>query len=329
MKRSAVITWDQLKVGAVIAVAIAIMGVAILKLGQSAHLFSKRYDLVTFIPNTSGLRVGGQVTVAGQLAGTVKQIEFLPVDADTMKNLKVTVAIDQSVQNQVRRDSQAKLKTQGLLGDKVFDIAPGTPRYPMLKQGDTLALGEALDLDAVLVQASGAVDQVLALTGSLQVVANDITAGKGTVGQLLTNRQLYDNLNSTIANSNALMVRLQNPRGTIGQLLNDPSLYNNLNRMLSAADTVVAQLGGNLASSNGTLGKLLRDDALYNRLVSAVAGVDSLVGTMSAGNGTVKKLFTDDQMYAEILKAVASLNLVLTDVRNDPKRYTRGLIRVF
>lgn len=329
MKRSAVITWDQLKVGAVIMVALVIMAVAILKLGQAAHLFSKRYDLVTFVPNTAGLRVGGQVTVAGQLAGTVKQIDFLPVDADTMRNLKVTVAVDQSVQNQVRRDSQAKLKTQGLLGDKVFDIAPGTPRYPMLQSGDTLQLGEALDLDAVLVQASGAVDQVLALTGSLQQVANDVTSGKGTVGQLLTNRQLYDNLNSTIENSNALMVRLQNPRGTVGQLLNDPALYNNLNRMLAAADTVVAQLGGNLASSNGTMGKLLRDDALYNRLLSAVSGVDTLVTTMSRGNGTVKKLFTDDQMYAELMKAVTSLNSVLTDVRNDPQRYTRGLIKVF
>ena len=329
MKRSAVITWDQLKVGSVILIALAIMGVAILKLGQAAHLFSKRYDLVSFVPNTAGLREGGQVTVAGQLAGTIKKIEFLPVDADTTKNLKITVAVDQAVQHQVRRDSQAKLKSAGLLGDKIFDISPGTLRSPILQNGDTLSLGEALDFDAVLVQASGALDQVTSLTGSLQQVANDVTSGKGTAGQLLTNRQLYDNLNATIANSNALMVRLQNPRGTVGQLLNDPALYNNLNRVLAAADTVVAQLGGNLASSNGTMGKLLRDDALYNRLLSAVTSVDTLVGTMAQGNGTVKKLFTDEQMYAEILKAVTSLNLVLTDVRNDPKRYTRGLIKVF
>ena len=72
MKRSTVITWDQLKVGAVILVALVIMGVAILKLGQAAHLFSSRYSLVSFVPNTAGLRVGGQVTVAGQLAGAVK-----------------------------------------------------------------------------------------------------------------------------------------------------------------------------------------------------------------------------------------------------------------
>lgn len=168
MKRSTVITWDQLKVGAVILVAIIIMGVAILKLGQAASLFSDRYTLVAFVPNTTGLRVGGQVTVAGQLAGSVKSIEFLPVDADTMRNIEITVQINRALQSQVRRDSEAKLKTLGLLGDKVFDISPGTPPFPALAAGDTIKVGVATDYEAVLLQASGALDQVTSLTGSLQ-----------------------------------------------------------------------------------------------------------------------------------------------------------------
>jgi len=329
MRRSTVITWDQLKVGAVIFVAIIIMGVAILKLGQAASLFAERYTLVSFVPNTTGLRVGGQVTVAGQLAGSVKSIEFLPVDADTMRNIKITVQIDRALQSQVRRDSQAKLKTLGLLGDKVFDISPGTPRFPVLAPGDTIKVGVATDYEAVLVQASGALDQVTSLTGSLQKVTDGIVAGEGTMGQMLTNRALYDNLNSTLANTNAVMARLQNPRGTVGQLLNDPSLYNNLNRVLISADTIVAQLSSSVGSSTGTMGKLLHDDELYNRLLSAVAGVDSIVGTMSSGNGTVSKLFTDAQLYDELLKSVTSLNAVLVDVRRDPRRYTKGFIEVF
>jgi phospholipid/cholesterol/gamma-HCH transport system substrate-binding protein len=329
MRRSTGVTWDQLKVGAVILVALVVIGIAILKLGQAAHLFTKRYTLVSFVPNTAGLRVGGQVTVAGQLAGAVKSIEFLPVDADTMRNLRIVIEVDRNVQQQVRRDSQAKLKTLGLLGDKVFDISPGTPRFTALEDGDTLKLGEALDYEAVLVQASGALDQVVTLTGSLQKVANGVVAGQGTIGQLLTNRQLFDNLNSTLATTNSLMARLQNPRGTVGQLLNDPTLYNNLNRVLSSADTIVAALGSGINSGNGTVGKLLRDDSLYVRLVSAVSGMDSLVATMNAGNGTVKKLFTDEQLYTQLLQSVTNLNQVLTDVRSNPGRYTRGLIRVF
>jgi phospholipid/cholesterol/gamma-HCH transport system substrate-binding protein len=305
------------------------MVIAVLKLGQAAHLFTKRYTLVSFVPNASGLQVGGQVTVAGQLSGSVKSIDFLPVDADTTRNIRITIEVDENVQPQVRRNSTAKLKTLGLLGDKVFDISPGTLAYSVLKDGDTLSLGIALDYEAVLGQASGALEQVVGLTGSLQKVANNVVAGQGTVGQLLTNRQLYDNLNSTLATTNVLMARLQNPRGTVGQLLNDPTLYNNLNRVLSSADTLVGQLGAGVNSSNGTVGKLLRDDQLYNRLVSAVSGMDSIVTTMQHGNGTVNKLFTDDEMYRQLLQAVTSLNAVLTDVRRDPRRYTQGLIKVF
>jgi phospholipid/cholesterol/gamma-HCH transport system substrate-binding protein len=329
MKRSAAITWDQLKVGLVIAVAMAVIAVAILKLGQSAHLFASRYTLVTFVPSTAGLRVGGQVTVAGQLAGSVKSVDFLPVDNDLTKNLKITVEIDKSLQDQVRKDSQAKLKTQGLLGDKIFDISPGTPGHSVLQNGDTLSLGEALDYEAVLVQASTALDQVSSLTGSLQKVANGVATGQGTIGQLMTNRSIYDQLNATLASSNQMIARLQNPKGTFGQLLNDPTLYNSLNRMLGTADTIVATLGTSVNSGNGTVGKMLRDDELYKRLVTAVAGVDSVVTTMQHGNGTVNKLFTDAELYDQMLKAVTSLNTVLGDVRTDPRRYTRGLIRVF
>jgi phospholipid/cholesterol/gamma-HCH transport system substrate-binding protein len=329
MKRSTGVTWDQLKVGAVMLVALAIIAVAILKLGQAANLFSKRYTLISFVPNTAGLREGGQVTVAGQLAGSVKSIEFLPVDTDTLRNLKIVVEVDRKVQQQIRRDSEGTLKTLGLLGDKVFDITPGTPQYAALNPGDTIRLGVAADYEAVLAQASGALDQVVTLTGSLQKVADGVTSGQGTLGQMVTNRQLYDNLNATLANSNALMVRLQNPRGTLGQLLNDPSVYNSLNRMLSSADTVVTQLGAGVNSPNGTLGKLMRDDQLYNRLLSAVTGVDSLVGTMQRGNGTMSKLFTEDEMYTQLLQAVTNLNTVLVDVRRDPRRYTKGFISVF
>src|SRR6185437_11797580 len=80
MKRSSFITWEQLKVGALMLVALIVIGVAIYKLGQSANLFAKRYELITYLPNANGLRPGGSVLVAGQFAGTIKSIDFLPVD---------------------------------------------------------------------------------------------------------------------------------------------------------------------------------------------------------------------------------------------------------
>jgi phospholipid/cholesterol/gamma-HCH transport system substrate-binding protein len=325
MKRSSFITWDQLKVGAVILVALLIIVVAIIRLGQAGKLFGKRYQLVAFVANASGLRVGGPVMVSGQLAGSVKDIQFLPPDNDTTRNLKLVVEVDRALEEQVRKDSKAKIETQGLLGDKVFDISVGTPRFPALRNGDTIPIAPSVDYDAVVAQASTAIGQVVGLTNDLKKVTAGISRGDGTLGQLVTNRQLYDNLNASLARTSSLMAKLENPRGTIGRLLDDPQLYYSLNRTVASVDTVIRQM----TAGSGSLGKLLRDDTLYVHLLSVVSRADTLVGMMSGGNGgTMKKLFSDEQLYDQLVKTVTELNKVLVDVRRDPRRYTKTMIQV-
>jgi phospholipid/cholesterol/gamma-HCH transport system substrate-binding protein len=324
MKRSSFITWDQLKVGVLIIIALLILAIAMIRVGKAGNLFGKRFQLVSFIHSASGLRIGGPVTVAGQLAGSIKDITFLPPDVDTLHNLKLIVEVNTEVRDQVRQDSRAKVQTMGLLGDKVFDISVGTPKYRALHEGDTLVVAPSMDYEAVVRQASDAISEVVILTRDLKRVTLGITRGEGTIGQLVTNRQLYDQLNSTLTSTSALMARLENPRGTIGRLLDDPSLYNNLTRAVSSADTVISQIN----SGRGSVGKLLRDDTLYVHLVRVVARADSLVGSMSNGNGTMQKLFNDQQLYDQLVKTVTELNGVLVDVRRDPRRYTKQMIQV-
>ncbi len=324
MKRSSFITWDQLKVGALVVVAIAILALAILKLGAAGNLFGKRYKLVAFVANASGLRLGGPVSVAGQLSGSIEEIQFLPPDADTTRNLKIILEVNSTVREQVRQDSRGKIKTLGLLGDKVFDISVGTPKYRTLHEGDTILIGPSIDYEAVVQQASGAITEVVGLTRDLRKVTTSITSGEGTLGQLVTNRQLYDQLNLTLGRTSALMARLENPRGTIGRLLDDPALYYSLNRAVSSADSVISSIN----RGSGSLGKLMHDDTLYVHLVSIVNRADALVGSMAGGTGTISKLFNDQQLYDQLVKTVTELNQVLIDVRRDPRRYTPGMVQV-
>ena len=324
MKRSSYLTWDQLKVGALILVALIILAFAIVRLGQAGNLFGKRYHLVALVNNVSGLRIGGPVTVAGQLAGSIDDIRFLPLDQDTARNLKIILQVNQSLQSQVRQDSRAKIKTQGLLGDKVLDITVGTPRFAPLKEGDTIQIAPAVDYEAVVSQASGVITEVAGVTRQLQRLTDQVNRGEGTLGQLITNRTLYDQLNSTLLRTSALMARLENPRGTVGRLLDDPTLYVSLNRAVASADSIITAMN----RSNGTFARLLRDDSLYVRMVTAVGRADSLISTLSGGNGTVQKLFTDQELYNQLVKTVGELNNVLADVRRDPRRYTKEMIRV-
>ena len=324
MKRSSFITWDQLRVGLVIVAALGILTLAIYKLGQAANLFAKRYDLVAFLKEANGLRVGGTVTLAGQLAGTVKKIEFLPVDADTTRNLKITVGVDQNVQQQIRGDSKAQIRTMGLLGDKIFDITPGTPRYSALKSGDTIAVSPALDYEQVLAQAAGAVGDVVELTKDMRQLTGGIVRGEGTIGQLITNRGLYDQLTGTLSRTNTMLARLQNPNGTVGRLLDDPALYTQITGMIASTDSLLQAVN----SKQGTLGRMLRDTVLYANLLNMSRGADSLMRMVTNGNGTASKLLTDQTLYDQLNKLVTDLNAVLADVRRDPARYMKGAIQI-
>ncbi|HEX8849639.1 MAG TPA: MlaD family protein [Gemmatimonadaceae bacterium] len=324
MKRSTFITWDQLKVGSLILIGLVVLGLAIYNLGKAAHLFSSRYKLVAFLPNANGLRAGGSVLVAGQLAGTIQSIDFLPVDADTTRNLKVVVEVEEDLQEQIREDSKARVRTLGLLGDKVLDITPGTPRTAKLVQGDTLTIAQSLDYEQVIAQASGAVGDLVQLTSDLKQITGGIVRGEGTMGQLVTDRTLYDQLTGTVTQMNSLLARLQRPNGTFGRMIDDPALYDHLVAVMASTDSLLIALN----NRNGTLGRLLRDDSLYTSFVHIAQGGDSLMKMLTSGKGTASKMLTDQQLYDQLNKTLTDLNAILADIRKDPKRYMKGAIHV-
>src|SRR5919112_36205 len=104
MKRGTFITWEHVRVVAVVFIALAVLLFGGYKLAKAANLLGKKYELIAFVPSANGIRVGGAVTVAGQLAGSVSEIEFLPVDNDTTRNLRLLVELDEHVREQVRAD---------------------------------------------------------------------------------------------------------------------------------------------------------------------------------------------------------------------------------
>jgi phospholipid/cholesterol/gamma-HCH transport system substrate-binding protein len=80
---------------------------------------------------------------------------------------------------------------------------------------------------------------------------------------------------------------------------------------------------------NGTLGKLLHDSTMYNNLAGMAKGGDSLMTMLTKGNGTANKLLTDQQLYDQLNKMVTDLNAILADVRRDPGKYMKGVVKVF
>ena len=325
MKRATFITWEQLRVGVVILISLTILLLAGYKLGQAANLFTSRYPLVAFLDNANGVRVGGSVAVAGQIAGTIRSIEFLPPDADTTRNLVVVLEVDEQLQEQIRADSRAKVRTLGLLGDKIIDISPGTPRFQALAAYDTIDVDPSLDYEEVIAQASEAVDDMVQLTADLKEITGGIVRGEGTIGKLVNDPLLYDRMTATLGQTNVLLARLARPDGTFGRILDDPTLYIQMTSAIGQLDSLLTRV----TTAEGTFGQLLSDTTLYRNMVGVTAGADSLLTLLSQGDGFASKMLRDQELYDKMNKLVTDVGAVVEDLRKDPRRYLRGIINFF
>ena len=318
--------WGRVRVAALFVVALAFLAYAVYKAGQILDVFAERYELVTLLPNASGLREGGAVAVGGQRVGTIEEIAFIPIEQqrDGM-HLRLILSISEDVREQIRADSRGQVRLQGFLGDKFFDITPGTSGAPVLMPGDTLVSDEPVDVDAVLARAVGMIDEAEAMILNLQEITGSLARGEGALGRLMTDDVLYERVVLTTTELARTLHVANEGGGTIGRLLQDPALYNRMNSALASLDTLTSSL----TEGDGTLGRLVHSDSLYNALTGTATRADSVLAQfevlaqrMHSGEGTVGRMVNDPQLYDQLLKSIVDLQTLLMDIREHPERYT-------
>ena len=147
-------TWEQVRVGLLILVALSVLSVGVFLVGDTGNVFGERYRLVTLVRSASGLVPGAAVQLAGQTVGQVDDIRFIPPDErpESREAVAIWLAINVDVRDQIREDSRAQVRTQGLLGDRLIDIRPGSSAARILQPGDTVASAASLDYDALLAE---------------------------------------------------------------------------------------------------------------------------------------------------------------------------------
>lgn len=319
MRRSEPITWDQVRVGIFLIIGLAGLALGIFVVGQTGHVFGQRYRLVTLMQSAAGLVPGAPVQVAGQSAGQVTRIDWIQPARrpESGQAVAVWLAVDLEVQNLVRTDSRARLRTEGLLGDRLIDIEPGTAAAEILRDGDTLTAIEALDYQVALDQASDAITSLTELVGNLTELTQGMLAGEGTLGQMVTDQALYEHLVDLSGTMGRFLTRVTSGEGFFGRLLEDEALYD---RFASAAASL-EELASSAVAGEGTLGRLIRSDSLYTALTGVAIQADSLLKKMQDGQGALGKMLSDDAVYEEVLRTLVELNAILEDVRANPAKY--------
>lgn len=320
------ISWSQIRVGLAVVAALAVLAVAIFFIGESAAIFGERYELTTLMPSANGLIEGASVKLAGQDVGKVEVIEFVPIEDRRRPDqvLKITMSINVAVQEQIRGDSEARVRTQGLLGDKMIDLTPGTPDAPPLVAGDTVPSAIAVDYEQMLASAAELVDDLSVMLRNMRSIADNLLAGEGTAGRMLVDTTLYVEMLSTSRSMTQFLESVGSAEGAFAQLAHDDKLYQDLRSVVAGLDTLTATL----INGDGTLSRLITDDSLYVRLISTSSRADSMLSAIEAGEGTLGQLVTDQDLYESLLKLLVDMQSVILELREDPQKYMPP-IRVF
>jgi phospholipid/cholesterol/gamma-HCH transport system substrate-binding protein len=351
------LTWTELRVGVFVLIGLFIMAVAIFYV-TGGGTFGPKYRLTTYLPEVEGLQVGADVSLSGVKVGNVESISLNKNPAERIYNIAVTMRIDKRFQENIRTDSYASLVTQGLLGDRYVSISRGLTGTP-LQNGSTVPSHEERAIQQIVARGVELEENLGALANDVSDIVADVKRGRGTLGKLLTDNQLYDHLNASAAKIDAMAGDLRAGQGSLGKLITDDDLYQKADSAIGHADDVLAAVkdqrgtlgkfvydpavydsahqfldNGNAVLSDvragkGSLGKLANDETLFNNLRDASANVRDATAKLNSMQGSAGKLFTDPQLYDNLTGVTGDMRGLIADFRKDPKKFLHVKFSIF
>jgi phospholipid/cholesterol/gamma-HCH transport system substrate-binding protein len=311
----------EIKVGLTILVGLVIIIFIIFAVGSQQGILEDRYTLIVYVARVNGLQTGAPVRLNGVRVGSVVGIGF--TDDLKNQNIKVTLEILTSVQNRIRKDSEAYIGTLGLLGDKFVSITTGSPDQPVLGNGQELVGMDPVDVEKLIDESVNAFNQVKQMTLIIKEIMDKINAGKGTVGMLVNDATLYRRLTSSLEFFQNLQKELDSSHGTLSRILRDSTMYDELYTFLKNANV----LADSLVNGSGSAAKFVNDPLLYDTIIADLDQVAQLLDKMRQGDGTVGRAISDPKLFNDLIRVIAQLDSLAKDIRENPKRYVT--VKVF
>jgi phospholipid/cholesterol/gamma-HCH transport system substrate-binding protein len=301
----------QLKVGILGIVALACVTLLIFLLTGNTQFFKHQVDLHVYTSDAAGLTSGAPVRINGIQAGNVKSVE-LSGETNPARIIKVDLAVDEAMLKQIPVDSIASIASDNLLGSSKFlQISKGT-KPETVQPGATLKSSVTQQFDALVQQGFGVLDSIQAVLGKITDIVNQVEVGKGTIGKLLVDETLYNNLQATVSQVQLLATTLNSKNGTIGRLINDNQLYDQAQSVITRLDNMTRSL----EQGQGTAGMLLKDPKLYNDLDKNLDQLNTILSNLNAGKGTAGELLHDDKIARQISSTLDKVNVTLDKVNS-------------
>jgi len=317
----------EVRVGLVLLVALAVAAGAIFVIGEETNLFVRKNAYYSEFLNVSGLESGNPVQLNGVDVGKVDKV-ILPEDMGEPL-IRVWITIDRRYAGRVREDSQAQIKTLGLLGDRYVELYSGSPDFPVIPDGGEIPAAPATSVDQLMASGEDTMENVVAISSSLRSVLDRLERGEGLLGQLTTKTDTGERLTTSLVGTAESLERvtkaLEQGEGPLGRLLYDRELGDRLATSIESLEGLLRDA----REGDGLVPRLISDpetgqrfDATLSNLQQAAGDLSRFVSEVEGSDGLLQRLLQDEafaeEVSANLRQLVERLNAVAGKLNEGP-----------
>ena len=301
-----------LSVGVFVILMLTTLAIFTIFLGAD-QIFKQHHTREVVFEQVMGLRQGDDVLVRGVSGGNISQLQLEPDGVHVLFELDQPVALYE--------DYSIRIVGTSVLGGRQMIIHEGSASRPKLSEGTLLVglppidimqeAGEVLGEFKSGIKEGKIIENLVSTLDGIDKVISSLRSGEGTLGRLLTDASLYEELKVLAEETKLISTQLTSGKGTMGQLLYDDQLYTELLK----AVTEFRHLGQLMTSGEGTVARFLKDDTVFHRVDQALASFERMSDKVASGEGTLGKLIEDDALYEEVLALVTEARAAMSQIR--------------
>ena len=265
---------------------------------KSNDVFIKDRVFYAVYEDVEGVSKGTPVTISGFNVGSVQDIKFFNNSSKLL--LKFRVENDFNFSNQ----STAQIYETGLIGGKALAVIP---KYgnEIAKSGDTLNSSIAPGLTELVNDKLSPLQEKIE---SMVVSADSVLISLNSV----LNTQAKDQIQSTITNFSSTMTDLKNSAGTLDEMISmNKNKINNIITNVNKSSNELSDLSNSFSDLT----------VIIENLSESSNSIENIVNEISSGNGSLGNLIYDDNLIKSLNAASSNINLLIEDLRLNPKRY--------
>ncbi len=183
---------SKIKLGLFVTLAVLLFVIAIYFIGSRQYIFTPTISVSAEFKDVAGLQVGNNVRISGINIGSVERLEII-----TDSTVRVDMVIRKNTQQFIKANARATIGNEGLMGNKVINIIPGTGSH-VIEANAQLQSITPVSVDDIMNNLNKTIDYASIVAYDISELTGGIREGRGAIGKLFVDTTFAQTLDATI-----------------------------------------------------------------------------------------------------------------------------------